>query len=54
MMNKKIPLFCKIKKHITIPSPSATMFCGYGFRFRPNFLCKNCPANNKKYFWGLK
>lgn len=53
-MNKKIPLFCKIKKHITIPSPSASMFCKCGFKFRPNFLCKNCPANLKKYFWGLK
>ena len=53
-MNKNIPLFCKLKKHITIPSPSATIFCEYGFQYRPNFLCKSCPANNKKYFWGIK
>lgn len=40
--HKNIPLFCRIKKKISIPSPSAIYFCGLGYKFRPQRLCKNC------------
>ena len=43
---KKVPLFCRIKKYFTIPSPSSTYFCGLGFRYRLQKMCKNCPMKN--------
>lgn len=54
MKDKKVPLFCRIRKHIVIPSPSASIFCGLGLRNRPKCLCKNCPK--KVIFnmdWGI-
>lgn len=51
-MNKKIPFLCKIKKHIVFPSPSAIISCKYGFRYRPEKLCKNCPLKVKTFSWG--
>lgn len=50
-MEKRIPILCKIKRHITIPSPSASIFCKYGFRYRPKKLCMNCPLNVKIFDW---
>lgn len=49
-MKEKALLFCRIKKHITCGSPSATFFCGYGFRYRPEFLCRKCPYKTKGFF----
>lgn len=51
-MQKKIPTLCKIKRHIAIPSPSAIMFCKYGFRYRPEKLCKNCQLKVNPFSWG--
>lgn len=51
-MQKKVPTFCKIKRHIAIPSPSAIMFCKYGFRYRPEKLCKNCQLKANPFSWG--
>ena len=42
-MKKKVPLFCKIRNFLHIPSPSAMLFCPLGFHFRPTNLCKKCP-----------
>lgn len=50
-MKKRIPIFCKIKRHITIPSPSASIFCKHGFRYRSKKLCMNCPLNVKMFDW---
>ena len=43
MKNKKVPLFCIIRKHIVMASPSAFIACGLGLRNRPQSLCKKCP-----------
>lgn len=45
----KIPILCKIKRIITIPSSSASIFCEYGYRFRPYKWCKKCPKNFKSF-----
>ena len=44
-MNKKIPLFCRIKRKspLYIASPSAIFICDYGFKFRPSNWCMSCP-----------
>ncbi len=46
-MNKKIPLFCRIKRKspLYIASPSAIFMCDYGFKFRPSNWCMNCPKH---------
>ena len=43
MIKKKAPLFCRMRKHIIKKSPSAILFCGYGFKHRPKLICKKCP-----------
>ena len=50
MNNKKVPLFCRIKKHIVMASPSATLCCGLGLKYRPESLCKKCPKNVNHMF----
>lgn len=49
-MEEKAPLFCRIRNHITKKSPSATLFCGYGFKYRPKIICRKCPYKTKNYF----
>lgn len=50
MRDKKAPLFCRIRKHIVMASPSATFCCRLGLKYRPEKLCKGCPENVNRMF----
>lgn len=53
-MKDNIPKLCKIRNKLAdygfiIRSPSASLFCEYGFRYRPYDKCEKCPKKSRTF-----